>query len=113
MARALNQENIEVMIPPQYRDSRCCSCSQVLSLPMLEPQAEARVVINERAGSIVIGGDIEIGAVVITHKNMVIDTSGRAGKAAGRQSNGRRRAISCRSTLAATRRRSSRRWWKR
>ena len=41
---------------------------------MLEPQAVARVVINERAGSIVISGDMEIGAVVITHKNMVIDT---------------------------------------
>jgi flagellar P-ring protein precursor FlgI len=42
---------------------------------MLDPQTEARVVINPRAGSIVIGGDVEIGAVVVTHKNMVIETA--------------------------------------
>ena len=42
---------------------------------MMEPQTEARVVINPRAGSIVIGGDVEIGAVVVTHKNMVIETA--------------------------------------
>jgi flagellar P-ring protein precursor FlgI len=33
-----------------------------------------RVVINERSGSIVIGGDVEIGAAVVTHKNIVIQT---------------------------------------
>ena len=35
----------------------------------MEPQTGARVVINERAGSIVISGDVEIGAVAVTHKN--------------------------------------------
>ncbi|HEX3998926.1 MAG TPA: flagellar basal body P-ring protein FlgI [Pirellulales bacterium] len=77
MARAMNQENIEVIVPAQYRDRPVSFVSQVLSLPMLEPQSVARVVINERAGSIVISGEIEIGTVVITHKNMVIDTSGQ------------------------------------
>ncbi len=48
--------------------------SQVLSLRIAELQTDARVVINERAGSIVIGGDVEIGPVVITHKNIVIET---------------------------------------
>ena len=48
--------------------------SQVLSLPTLEPHAEARVVINEKTGSVVIGGDVEIGSVVVTHKNIVVET---------------------------------------
>jgi flagellar P-ring protein precursor FlgI len=48
--------------------------SQVLSLPTLDPQPEARVVINEKAGSIVIGGDVAIGSVVVSHKNVVIET---------------------------------------
>jgi len=86
MARALNQENIEVLIPSQYRERPVSFVSQILSLPMLEPQAVSRVVINDRAQSVVISGDIEIGAVVITHKNMVIDTSGQSGQ--GGQSNG-------------------------
>ncbi len=75
LAKAINQVNIEVHIPPQYQSDPVSFVSQVLSLPMLEPQTEARVVINPRAGSIVIGGDVEIGAVVVTHKNMVIETA--------------------------------------
>ena len=74
LAKAINQGNIEVMIPKQYRNDPVLFVSQVLSLPTLEPQSEARVVINERAGSIVIGGDVEIGSAVVTHKNIVIET---------------------------------------
>ena len=79
LAHAINQGNIEVQIPAQYRDDPVSFVSQVLSLPMMDPQTEARVVINPRAGSIVIGGDVEIGAVVVTHKNMVIETADSAG----------------------------------
>ena len=75
LAKAINQVNIEVRIPAQYQSEPVSFVSQVLSLPMLEPQTEARVVVNPRAGSIVIGGDVEIGAVVVTHKNMVIETA--------------------------------------
>jgi len=73
LAKALDQVNIEVTIPQQYEDDPVLFVSQVLSLPMLAPQTGPRVVINERAGSIVIGGDVEIGAVVVTHKNIVIE----------------------------------------
>lgn len=75
LAKAINQVNVEVVIPQQYRDDPVSFISQVLSLPTLEPQAEARVVINERSGSVVIGGDVEIGSVVVTHKNIVIETA--------------------------------------
>ena len=34
------------------------------------------MVINPRAGSIVISGDVEIGDVVVSHKNIVIEASG-------------------------------------
>ena len=74
LARALNAVNIEVTIPQQYRDDPVLFISQVLSLPTLEPHAEARVVINEKNGSVVIGGDVEIGSVVVTHKNIVVET---------------------------------------
>ncbi len=74
LAKALNAVNIEVTIPQQYRDDPVLFISQVLSLPMFEPHAEARVVINEKTGSVVIGGDVEIGSVVVTHKNVVVET---------------------------------------
>jgi flagellar P-ring protein FlgI len=74
VARAINQVNVEVELPQQYSDDPVLFVAQVLSLPMLEPQSTARVVINERAGSIVIGGDVEIGTVVVSHKNIVVET---------------------------------------
>jgi flagellar P-ring protein FlgI len=74
LARAMNQVNIEVIIPPQYREDPVLFVSQVLGLPMVEPQTVPRVVINERSGSIVISGDVEIGAAVVSQKNIVVET---------------------------------------
>jgi flagellar P-ring protein precursor FlgI len=80
LAHALNPGNIEVAIPMQYRDDPVSFVSQVLALPILEPKTGARVVINERAGSIIISGDVEIGSVAITHKNIVIETGSSSAK---------------------------------
>jgi flagellar P-ring protein precursor FlgI len=74
LARALNQVNIEVQIPAQYQDEPVLFISQVLALTINEPQTEARVVINEKTGSVVIGADVDIGSVIVTHKNIVIET---------------------------------------
>ncbi len=75
IARAINQVNVEVTIPPPYLNDPVDFVSLVLELPMLEPKSVPRVVINERSGSIVISGDVEIGAVAVTHKNIVIETT--------------------------------------
>ena len=82
-ARAVNQGNIEVVIPGQYREDPVSFISQVLALRIMEPRTGARVVVNERTGSIVISGDVEIGAVAVTHKNLVIETGGAGGAASG------------------------------
>lgn len=74
LARALNQVNIEVRVPAQYHDEPVSFVGQVLALTINDPQTEARVVVNDKTGSVVIGADVEIGAVVVTHKNIVIET---------------------------------------
>ncbi|MCC6123432.1 MAG: flagellar basal body P-ring protein FlgI [Pirellulales bacterium] len=74
-AKALNPVNVEVAIPPAYADDPVDFAALVLGLPLLEPKSVPRVVINERSGSIVISGDVEIGAVAVTHKNIVIETA--------------------------------------
>jgi len=79
LALAVNQANILVTIPPQYRDVPVEFLSEVLRLPIVDPRTAARVVINQRAGSIVISGDVEIGAAVVAHKNIVIRTGNAAG----------------------------------
>jgi len=76
IARALDQVNIEVTLPRQYRDDPVDFVAQVMSIQMIEPQTGGRVIINERAGSIVISGEVEIGSVAVTHNNLVIETPG-------------------------------------
>jgi flagellar P-ring protein FlgI len=73
LARAIDAVNIEVTIPPAYYDDTVAYVSQVLSLPIADPQTASVVVINERAGTVVISGDVEISAVVVTQKNLVIE----------------------------------------
>lgn len=76
LARALNAVNVEVRIPNSYRQDPVAFVAQLLALPILDPQTEARIVINEKTGSIVISGDVEISPVVVTHRNMVIEAAG-------------------------------------
>lgn len=74
LARALDQVNIEVRIPSLYRDDPVDFISQILEKKIFNPQSEARVVINERAGTIVFSENVMIGAVAITHGNLAIET---------------------------------------
>ena len=96
MARAINQGNIVVVIPPQYRDDPVLFVSQVLALPIMEPRTGAAGG-DQRAGRhVVISGDVEIGSVAVTHKNIVIETARRRTSAAkpfiGRRSGRSRRS---------------------
>jgi flagellar P-ring protein precursor FlgI len=87
-ARALSHTQIEIPIPKVYFDPQSEGqkadpiffVSQVLSQTIPEPEVEARVVINERTGAIVVSGDVEIGAVVVTHKNVVIEAGTTQGR---------------------------------
>jgi flagellar P-ring protein precursor FlgI len=74
VAKAVNQRLVEVEIPSIYQKEPVDFVSQVMGLTISEPQTAARVVINERAGSIVIGADVEIGSIVVAHKNIVVET---------------------------------------
>ncbi len=76
--RAVNQGNIEVMIPALYRTDPVKFIAQILDAPILNVRPGARVVIHERAGSIVISGDAEIAPVVVTHKNGITVQAGAA-----------------------------------
>ncbi len=74
LARALDQTNVRVRVPPQYSEDPVLFVSQVLELPLHQLRTVPRVVIHERTGAIVVGGDVVIGPAVITHKNVVVET---------------------------------------
>ncbi len=79
IAKAIDAVNIEVEVPRQYLDDPVHFIRQVLELDMVSVPLAARVVINERAGSIVISGDVEIALVAIAHRNIVVETGEAAG----------------------------------
>jgi len=81
-AKALDPCNIEVLIPRPYQTDPVDFVSQLLGLTIPDPQTGARVVINERAGGIVIRGDAEIGPVAVTHKNIVVEAGSTTNAAA-------------------------------
>jgi len=73
LCQARDASNIVVRIPKKYRNDPVTFASDILDIRLYEHEPEARVVVNPRAGSIVISGDIEIGDVVVSHKNIVVD----------------------------------------
>jgi flagellar P-ring protein precursor FlgI len=73
MVRAIDAANIMVRIP-DIRDP-VEFASDILEIQMEEPQTESRVVINARAGTIVISGDVQIGDVIVSHRNVVVDAT--------------------------------------
>jgi len=74
LAKALNGQTIVVTIPKSYENDPVSFVSQVLDQQIFHSEKEPRVVINERSGAIVIGGDVGIGAVAVAHNGMAINT---------------------------------------
>jgi flagellar P-ring protein FlgI len=75
MVRAVDAANIVVRIPDIFLRDPVKFASDLLEIPIQDPQTESRVVINTRAGTIVISGDVEIGDVIVSHKNVVVDAT--------------------------------------
>lgn len=72
-AKAIDQVHVEVQIAEAYRDDPIKIISFLLSIPIQLSNRSSRVVINEREGVVVIGQDVEIAPVLITHRNLRIE----------------------------------------
>jgi flagellar P-ring protein precursor FlgI len=74
LAIAVDPKNVVVTIPASERDRPDSFISRVQRLPVPILPSEARVQINDRTGTIVMTGDVEISPVVISHKGLTIST---------------------------------------
>lgn len=74
LAVAIDSKNIVVTIPPGERARPDSFLSRVRQLPVPLLPTEARVQINERTGTLIVTGDVEISPVVISHKGLTITT---------------------------------------
>lgn len=75
IVRAIDAANIIVRIPDVIKNDPVAFASDILETRITEPEPEARVVINTRAGTIVIAGEVEIGDVIVSHKNVVVEAA--------------------------------------
>jgi flagellar P-ring protein precursor FlgI len=74
LAVAADSKNIIVTIPPGERARPDSFISRVRQLPVPLLPTEARVQVNERTGTLIVTGDVEISPVVISHKGLTITT---------------------------------------
>ncbi len=70
-AVARDASGVEVQIP-QHRRERLTDFLTEIENVMVEPDRRAKVVINERTGTIVSGGDVRISKVVVSHGDLKV-----------------------------------------
>jgi len=78
IAQPINAGVIEVTWPEAIRSqNEVVTFIATLETLRVEPDVDARVVINERTGTIVAGGNVKIGEVMISHGNLTIHVKRR------------------------------------
>jgi flagellar P-ring protein precursor FlgI len=70
-AQALDLGSVQISVPPSYRDRLPMLMAQIENLTV-RPETAARVVVDERTGTIVVGADVRVEPVAITHGNLVV-----------------------------------------
>jgi flagellar P-ring protein precursor FlgI len=74
VAMITSPSNIRVMIPGEFTNSYYDFLNTVLNLE-IQPETFARVVLDERTGTIVMGSDVRISTVAVAHGNLNIRIS--------------------------------------
>ncbi|HET9372025.1 MAG TPA: flagellar basal body P-ring protein FlgI [Vicinamibacterales bacterium] len=73
-ARAIDAGSVALAVPSAFRDSLPDLLAQIESLPV-ETDVVARVVINERTGTVVVGGNVQLSAAAVAHGNLSVRIS--------------------------------------
>lgn len=70
-AQALDPGSVSLDVPPQYQASVPALMAQLETLP-IETDVAARIVINERTGTVVVGGNVQLGPAAVAHGNLSV-----------------------------------------
>ncbi|HON00692.1 MAG TPA: flagellar basal body P-ring protein FlgI [Acidobacteriota bacterium] len=70
-ARALDSRTVEVIVPAAYRD-RVVEFVAEMENQTLEVDRVAKVVLNEKTGTVVFGGDVKVAPVTIVHGALTV-----------------------------------------
>jgi flagellar P-ring protein FlgI len=69
VAKAKTASHVEVYVPDSYRDDLVSLIMEIQALSV-SPDISARVVVNERTGTVVSGGNVRVSPVTITHGDL-------------------------------------------
>jgi flagellar P-ring protein precursor FlgI len=75
-AHALDAGSVQVRVPAPYKGNLAELIARLEPLTV-NIDAAARVVINERTGTVVMGGDVRLGAAAVAHGNLSVRISTR------------------------------------
>ncbi|HEY8548663.1 MAG TPA: flagellar basal body P-ring protein FlgI [Vicinamibacterales bacterium] len=73
-AQALDAASVAVKVPPQYRGAIANLMARLEPLPV-SVDGQARVVINERTGTVVVGSEVTLAATAVAHGNLSVRIS--------------------------------------
>ena len=76
VAVAVDPKNIVVLVPPQQDVASWIR--EVERTVLLVPEAEARIIVDRRSGTIVVSGDARISPVIISQKGLTITIAPKA-----------------------------------
>jgi flagellar P-ring protein precursor FlgI len=71
VARVLDAGSISIQVPEQYRSSVPDLIARIEPLPV-DLDVAARVVINERTGTVVLGGEVRLGPAAVAHGKLSV-----------------------------------------
>ncbi len=75
-ARAADPGSVVLQVPPQYRTAVPDLVAELEGLSV-DTDSVARVVINERTGTVVVGGDVRLAPAAVAHGNLSVRISTR------------------------------------
>jgi flagellar P-ring protein precursor FlgI len=70
-AKALDGRNVQVNLPASYTDNRVGFIAEMENVRLI-PEKIAKIIINERTGTIIMGREVRIGAVAISQGGVTI-----------------------------------------
>ena len=71
IAHAVDSRRVEVNLPQNYANAPSAFVASIEGVSV-RPDSIARVVVNERTGTIVMGGNVKIGNVSVAHGNLTV-----------------------------------------
>lgn len=74
-AKAIDGNSIQIEIPEKFLNDRITFLSILENLDVKPTEEKARVVVNERTGTVVIGADVKLLPAAVAHGNLTVTVS--------------------------------------